>query len=76
MTPEWVTESLTAVAGLGAAFIFGCWWGLWLAATRPARMERFATWAHAAQLRLNSIDYDMRGIDPVARPSHGTEERP
>lgn len=62
MTPEWLVELLAGIAVVGVAFILGCWWGLWLAATRPARMERFATWAHAAQLRLNDIDYEMRGI--------------
>lgn len=62
MTPEWLVEVLTGLAVVGVAFILGCWWGLWLAATRAARMERFATWAHHQQMRLNDIDYQMRGI--------------
>lgn len=62
MTPDWVAEVLVGLCLLGVTFIAGCWWGLWLAFTRAARMERFATWAHAAQLRLNEVDYEMRGI--------------
>lgn len=62
MTPDWFAEAVVGLALLALVFITGTWWGLWLAATRPARMERFATWAHHAQLRLNEIDYEMRGI--------------
>jgi hypothetical protein len=58
-----VSEIATGLCALGVAFILGCWWGLWLAATRPARMERWATWAHHVQLRLNEEDYKMRGIE-------------
>lgn len=62
MTPEWFAEAVAGLCLLGVVFISGCWWGLWLAATRPARMERFAAWADHAQRRLNEIDYEMRGI--------------
>lgn len=63
MTPDWLAEAMVGLAVLGVTFIAGCWWGLWLSATRPARMERFATWAHHKQMQLNEIDYEMRGIN-------------
>lgn len=61
-----MTESgdwMPALALLGAVWILGVWWGLWLAWTQPARMQRWATYAHRAQLRLNEIDYRAEGIE-------------
>jgi len=64
-------EVEVGVCGLGAAFVLGCWWGLWLAWTQKARMDRFAVavWLaqHADQTQRKFNEWEGYGDDVVDR---------